>query len=686
MKIRQISLQQCFEQIQSGDILVCVNRRLARNLSGQYARFRQVRGDRAWESPDILPYGAWLARVYADLAEELWQEQSGDLPGLLLDEFQEQLIWEKIISESGAGAGLLDTRSTARRVQEAWALCRQWKVAVGADQHWQAPDPAVFATWARGFEQLCKDAGFMDRAGLADCLTKAAENGRFVNVSGLILAGFDEIAPADRDLFAVLFGRGVRVTALAAAQKRADACRAGFEDDAAEIRAAAQWARNRVEKDPNARIGVVCMNLAEERSRVLRVFEQVFYPSVPGFSDPVEHPLFNISAPPMLIDYPTAAAACAILELAQSQKADIAAWSRLLQSPFLAGSQSEYPFRAMVDAALREQGEPVVSASRVASLARFLSAAGDLPLLSHMLQGLQQQTRGLPENNAPDQWAKIFGQILDAAGWPGQRSLTSAEYQAVAAFRQALERFAKLYPAAGNLSFARARQIFVSMLHQIPFAPEQPEVPVQILGLLEAAGQEFDHLWVMGMHHDAWPPSARPNAFIPSAVSRALGLPHCSPERELARARQMTVRLLGGADRVVCSWGQTDGDSPRLPSPLIVHLPEAGPQAYESENKAGTWISRAAPAEMEKLWDVTGAPVPPGAEVSGGTGIFKSQAACPFQAYGRYRLGARGLEMPAPGLNARDRGNLVHYALERLWRQIGDFQTLADMDEVGLAA
>lgn len=686
MKIRQIFLQQCFEQIQAGDVLVCVNRRLARSLSGQYARFRQARGERAWESPDILPYGAWLARVYADLAEDLWQEQSGDLPALLLDEFQEQLIWEKIISESGAGAGLLDTRATARRVQEAWALCRQWKVAVGEGQHWQAPDPAVFATWAHGFEQWCKDAGFMDRAGLADCLAKAAEAGRLTNVSGLILAGFDEITPADRDLLEALFRRGVRVAALAAAQKRAKACHAGFEDDAAEIRAAAQWARNRVEKDPNGRIGLVCMHLAEERSRVLRVFEQVFYPSVPGFADPVEHPVFNISAPPMLMQYPAAAAACAILELAQNQKADIAAWSRLLQSPFLAGGQSEYHFRAVVDAALREQGDFVISASRVASLARSLTAAGNAPVLSDLLQGLQHQARGLPQNNAPDQWAKIFGRILDAAGWPGQRSLASEEYQTVSAFRQALERFAKLYPAAGNLSFARARQIFVSMLHQIPFAPEQPEVPVQILGLLEAAGQEFDHLWVMGMHHDAWPPSARPNAFIPSAVSRALGLPHCSPERELVWARQMTARLLGGADRVVCSWGQSDGDSPRLPSPLIAHLTEAGPQDFESEDKAGTWISRAAPAQMQKLSDTSGARVPPGAEVSGGTGIFKSQAACPFQAYARYRLGARGLEMPVPGLNARDRGNLVHYALEGLWRRIRDFQTLVDMDETGLVA
>jgi probable DNA repair protein len=118
---------------------------------------------------------------------------------------------------------------------------------------------------------------------------------------------------------------------------------------------------------------------------------------------------------------------------------------------------------------------------------------------------------------------------------------------------------------------------------------------------------------------------------------------------------------------------------------LIAHLPEAGQQEFESENKFGTWISRAGPAELEKFWDISGAPVPAGAEVSGGTGIFRFQAVCPFQAYGRYRLGARGLEMPAPGLNARDRGNLVHYALERLWRRIADSQALVDMDEAGLA-
>ena len=58
---------------------------------------------------------------------------------------------------------------------------------------------------------------------------------------------------------------------------------------------------------------------------------------------------------------------------------------------------------------------------------------------------------------------------------------------------------------------------------QTLFQPEAPDVPIQVLGVLESAGLEFDHLWVMGLTDEAWPIPARPNPFIPVALQRAAG-------------------------------------------------------------------------------------------------------------------------------------------------------------------
>jgi hypothetical protein len=50
--------------------------------------------------------------------------------------------------------------------------------------------------------------------------------------------------------------------------------------------------------------------------------------------------------------------------------------------------------------------------------------------------------------------------------------------------------------------------------------------------------------------------------------------------------------------------------------------------------------------------------------------VFQYQAACPFRAFVELRLGAEDLEVPVPGLDARQRGTLIHAALEVFWTEV----------------
>lgn len=65
------------------------------------------------------------------------------------------------------------------------------------------------------------------------------------------------------------------------------------------------------------------------------------------------------------------------------------------------------------------------------------------------------------------------------------------------------------------------------------------------------------------------------------------------------------------------------------------------------------------------------------AQVRGGTKVLSDQAACPFRAFARHRLGARALEEPSDGLDASARGNLLHELMARLWRELKDSAALA---------
>ena len=105
----------------------------------------------------------------------------------------------------------------------------------------------------------------------------------------------------------------------------------------------------------------------------------------------------------------------------------------------------------------------------------------------------------------------------------------------------------------------------------------------------------------------------------------------------------------------------------RRPSPLIVSHDTASPQ-----NRCRTrWLDLIrASAATEAIEDSLAPALPVETEQPGGTYVLKDMAACPFRAFARNRLGARELEEPDLGLNARDKGSGVHKVLELIWAEL----------------
>ena len=64
---------------------------------------RRRQGLQVWESPDILPRGAWLERVWQECA----YRDPFDTP-VLLSAVQEEALWEQLIAGSSAADELLD--------------------------------------------------------------------------------------------------------------------------------------------------------------------------------------------------------------------------------------------------------------------------------------------------------------------------------------------------------------------------------------------------------------------------------------------------------------------------------------------------------------------------------------------------------------------------------------------------
>ena len=91
-------------------------------------------------------------------------------------------------------------------------------------------------------------------------------------------------------------------------------------------------------------------------------------------------------------------------------------------------------------------------------------------------------------------------------------------------------------------------------------------------------------------------------------------------------------------------------------------------------------------ADQEQFTDWQGLPLPEGSAFRGGARLLQNQSACPFRAFAVHRLGAASLDHPHEGLDARDRGILLHAALSELWSKLATQQRLEMMPHDELAS
>src|SRR5204863_4074658 len=178
-----------------------------------------------------------------------------------------------------------------------------------------------------------------------------------------------------------------------------------------------------------------------------------------------------------------------------------------------------------------------------------------------------------------------------------------------------------------------------------------------------------------GLTDQVWPRDAQPNPFIPIALQKKAGIPQASAEASLAYDRRITDEWKRSAAEVVVSHPTKDEERNLAPSPLISELPET-PLSLPDYPRYRDLIF--ASRKLEAFEDIKAPPLKTkaGKTQRGGTRVLADQAMCPFRAFARWRLGADEMEEPAPGLDARDRGKLLHALMREIWTRVRSHSNL----------
>lgn len=668
-------MEQLFNTIDNGSLVVTVNRRLSRYLQQRYDAFKMQQGGEVWPTPKIMPLSTWL--------QLLWQEYGfvAAQPPSLINQHQAGLVWQQIIRESEQGSGLLNVMATARSASQAWGLMQQWNLTIDDLPSGHNPDVDAFRAWLAAYQQRCEQAGFLDEASLCRFLGDHLDELAPTLPRQVILFGFDEITPQVDCLLDGLKKQQVEIEIHQRVEIAATPKRLACDSVEQELSVIASWLKQLQDKDKTGRTAVVVPRLRELRPRIEAIFDDVLQPAnllLPGSANIAP---YDISLGSPLSEQPVIVTALRLLELARGEM-PLAAFGRLLMSPTWACDEAAYLARAEFDAWMRRRSSTQINLWQLRHWLSRDDFSQSCAELADKIGALIELYDRLPRKALASEWAEHFKQLLQRQAWGTGRSLESNEFQAVEAWKAVLQQFAGLDQVSECMDLFSAVNQVRRLAFETVFQAQSRQQSIQVLGSLEAAGMQFDNLWLMGLSDDVWPDSSPANPFLPIALQVEHGMPHASVERELAFAQRMTDGFLSSAPNIVVSYCRREGDQDLRPSPLIEHLPEITQQDLLDSGITASYRAKIhQSSRLQRLNDSQAPAVDNAQAVAGGTGILKDQAACPFRAFAKYRLGARSLEEPRSALEASDRGNLVHEVLEGLWSQLRDQQTLLQLAE-----
>ncbi|MCP8898388.1 PD-(D/E)XK nuclease family protein [Gilvimarinus xylanilyticus] len=665
-------IEGALSRLQSGQLLVTANNRQRNHILRAYHNHTRA-AQAVWQEPRVYALNQWLNSLWD---QYLFAGLNPDAP-MLIDRWQTAALWEQVIGDSSDPMALMRANELAAKAEAARHALQAWQCPIQELNQWPGSNQ-TFLGWLQKFEALLVQHQLTTQEQAIPELIKALHGKHIKPETQAYLYGFDDIAPLTQDLLeAALPGADTYVPPPRNQQLQ----RTCLADKETEIRTAALWADQILAQQNDPVVGIIVPDLGQQRERVERIFAEVFNPLTPYPDQPRQVSPFNFSAGTPLGQTPLVQAALALISL-HCRPLTTDAAVQTLHSLFWGDYPLEKPARTEAAVKLRKLARHSVKSTDIRRVCRQVIERSDNPdlQLAKRLELASEIERDARKKRPLEYWLERITKLLDTLGWPGQRRLDSAEYQQMSLWQETLQELKQLSRLLPSLTLSGALSQLQKRLEKTPFQPQTPDSPIQVLGLLEASGLHFTHLWVMGMHQQAWPPSAQPNPLLPVGLQREWQMPKASAERELIYAEALTERLQTSAHEVIFSYPQGEGDRHFLCSALISKLPECSPESLLKNSHSlqqQHYQALATSGTLEWL-DCEYGPGLAKGKLRGGTGIFTAQAKCPFSAFARYRLGAYPAEKPQLGFTPRERGTILHGALAQIWSALKDHAGLSD--------
>lgn len=662
-----------------GTVVVPSRQRAAAiRLAHSHAQLQQ--NLRHWRSCDVLPYSAWLERT-AEGARH------GALCNLRkLNPLEEWLLWRAAAVEATANLGILMPATLGDALRQSAARVRDGAL------RWSGSPSSESALLGRVLTIVGRECRER-RAVSGDDWPLLLRDERPASAP-LLFAGFEELGSA---LKARLLALGAEfddaaVTAavgsasglqLEAGQNELELVAASDPID--ELRRAAQWSRELLARDATARLLIIVPRLSQCRAMAIQAFDH----ALDGggvLAEGSGAQRFAVEGGVPLSDYPLVDAAIALLTLGAGAL-EFAPLAALLRSSFL--RCGNLAARTALELRLRDCNMHSAGIAELLRVLRSTATAWSTELASvwtPLAAPLAQEATNRQHAGA---WARAFAVQLALWGWPGAQPLSSAEQQQRERFETLLGEFSGLGQTSGAIGAATAVDLLRTLATRTLFEPATDDVAVTLTAACGDPLLHYDGIWATGLSAGQWPAPAQPDPFLPIAVQRAAGIPGASPEGQLALAHSRLAAWRERGRRLALSYPSADDDVSVQPCSLV-RWPQRDAQPDRKLTASpvadSLIVALRASGRLEARPPEQAQPWPAGRCLPRGTKALELQADCPFRAAAELRLDAAPLPEPRPGLDMRERGRVMHQALEQVWRQLNDSTALRASDASVLQA
>ena len=633
--------------------------RLARRLRHRF-RMRCIdEGVRGWYPPRIMSLNAWLQRLWS----ASWPQR---VPA---PDISRTRLWHRLITEMPPPAPLEGDLGLCGLLDDTYGVMIRHRLKPSAG----VPSTPL-VEWRRAisgaFARRLTDDHCFHPAELPRYVGTALSEGTIPLPGSISLAGFDAPSPIEADLFALL-EQSVPVEHHRTGREHpADVEAVALPTPEQEIHYLIHRLCDDAQSIPLHRVGVIAPDLQACQSLLEGGLTEVL-----GSDPPAGSQWFNITLGTSLLDAPLVRAALLPLQLITGGE-ERETFLSLLLSPYYRCWQGRRQALARADRHWRHRSIAAGLDAMLDSLSRGAPALAEMILAGGAGDLRPFCARGRGRRNAAGSWIEELTTLWTRLGFP----VISDETDTVA-WRHLSE---CLHDMEGSMAGdGMTAQEFLSwMSHvlsgQTTHTGASEEAGIQVMGLIEARGLDFDRIYVLDMHDRSLPQPVRPLPLLDSLERQVVqggtvrnqyefaerafqGILHAAPQVTLLRALQRDSRVLS--------------PSPFWPAAEMRETMDIWNDAGPAWSRA-PWLGASLQGLSEPVADLsqvmTGDFHPGPAVLPTALSISDMEGAitCPYLFFVSRILGIEELESVRGGVSPRDRGICVHTILAHFTRRL----------------